>query len=74
MRWETLLDRIGISKETGLKWRKLGILAPDINIAGRNYVSRERLAEFIQKAKSGQFAKTSHFTKGGHRFKPVLRP
>ena len=45
----------GISPITLWRWRKLGWLVT-LNIAGRQYLSKESLAEFKRRAAAGEFA------------------
>jgi hypothetical protein len=51
----------GISRMTGWRWRKDGILKTTI-IYGRHYVSHEAIAEMQRRAKAGEFTtrKASH--------------
>ncbi len=49
------LDRLGRSETTGYRWRKRGWLNTTI-IAGKHYLSPEKLAEFERRAAAGEFA------------------
>ena len=48
-------EQIGINPLTAWRWRKRGWLKT-INIAGRQYVSDEAIAEFNRRAEAGEFA------------------
>ncbi len=47
---------VGISPVTAWRYRRAKMLRT-INIAGRQYVTREAIAEFMQRAEAGEFAK-----------------
>ena len=51
------LASVGRTHTTGWRWRKAGWLRTT-NIAGRLYLTREAIAEFIRRAESGEFART----------------
>lgn len=48
-------EQIGVNQITAWRWRKKGWLTT-INIAGRQYVSDEAIAEFHRRAAAGEFA------------------
>ncbi len=50
------LNDLGKTRVTGLRWRKLGLVAV-VNIFGRLYLTREAIAEFEEKAMRGDFAR-----------------
>src|SRR5687768_7900221 len=47
---------IGVNPITAWRWRKSGWLKT-VNIAGRQYVTDEAIAEFQRRAESGEFSK-----------------
>ena len=49
------MEQVGITPTTCWRWRKKGWLTT-VNIAGRQYVSREAIEEFESRAKAGEFA------------------
>jgi hypothetical protein len=49
---------VGISKTTAWRWRRAGWLKT-VNIAGKHYLTRDGLAEFLRRAEAGEFAKKS---------------
>jgi predicted site-specific integrase-resolvase len=48
------LKQIGVTHCTAWRWRKKGWLKT-INISGRQYLTQEAIAEFNQRAASGEF-------------------
>lgn len=50
------IKQAGISTITGWRWRKKGWLKT-INIAGREYVRAEDIAEFERRAAAGEFSR-----------------
>lgn len=46
----------GISGVTAWRWRRAGWLKT-VNIAGRPYLTGDALAQFLQRAQAGEFAK-----------------
>ena len=52
-RW---LKGLGVSNCTAWRWRKKGWLRT-VNIAGRQYLTREAIDEFERRALAGEFAK-----------------
>lgn len=49
------LKEIGVAACTAWRWRRRGWLKT-VNICGRVYVTQEAIAEFIERAKQGEFA------------------
>jgi predicted site-specific integrase-resolvase len=49
------LQQIGVTQCTAWRWRKKGWLTT-INIAGRQYLTKEAIDEFHRRAVSGDFA------------------
>jgi len=49
------LEELGITAVTGWRWRQRGWIKT-ICIAGRQYISEEAIAEFVQRAEAGEFA------------------
>ena len=49
------LKEIGVTACTGWRWRRRGWLQT-VNICGRVYVTAEAAAEFVERAKRGEFA------------------
>jgi len=58
------LEQIGVTPTTGWRWRKKGVIKT-INIYGRLYISEESIAEFLSRAKAGEFAVESKPGKKG---------
>lgn len=54
-RW---LAGVGIASCTAWRWRKKGWLRT-VNIAGRQYLTREAIEEFERRALAGEFAQDS---------------
>ena len=50
------LRQVGVSRSTGWRWIKAGILKT-ANIYGRLYVTRAARDEFLARAEAGEFAK-----------------
>lgn len=50
------IQRAGISTITGWRWRKKGWLKT-VNIAGREYIRSEDIAEFERRAAAGEFSR-----------------
>ncbi len=55
-RW---LAGVGVASCTAWRWRKKGWLKT-VNIAGRQYLTREAIEEFERRALAGEFAQDSH--------------
>lgn len=53
---DKFLQESGLSPVTAWRYRKKGWLNT-LNIAGRQYVSRSAIAEFVKRAEAGEFAK-----------------
>ena len=51
------LESIGVSRPTGWRWRKNGMITT-INISGRNYITQAEIDRFQKRAAAGEFAKT----------------
>jgi hypothetical protein len=49
------LEQIGVTQCTAWRWRKKGWLKT-INIAGRQYLTQEAIAEFQRRAVAGDFS------------------
>jgi hypothetical protein len=49
------LDLVGIHPVTGWRFRRRGWIQT-VNIAGRQYVTPEAIAEFTRRAEAGEFA------------------
>jgi hypothetical protein len=47
---------MGVSQVTGWRWRKLGFIRV-LNVCGRNYVTREEIGLFEERAKRGEFSR-----------------
>jgi predicted site-specific integrase-resolvase len=63
------LKQVGVTTCTGWRWRKRGWLKT-VNICGRVYITQEAIAEFMDRAKRGEFAqqhKVPRRTAGGGR-------
>ena len=54
--FDAWLLNIGKTRCTGFRWRKAGMIQT-FNIHGRQYLTREEIAKFEQRALSGEFAK-----------------
>lgn len=52
-RW---LESLGITRNTGWRWRKLGLISP-INIFGRLYLPKSEIERFNRRAIAGEFSK-----------------
>jgi hypothetical protein len=52
------LENVGVSRPTGWRWRKQGLITT-LNIAGRNYITGEEIDRFQKRAAAGEFAKKS---------------
>ncbi len=59
--WSQWLQDIGIAPVTGWRWRRRGWITT-VNLAGRQYVSAEAIAEFERRADAGEFAKVPAIT------------
>jgi hypothetical protein len=55
-RYDGWLASIPASSTTGWRWRKENKIQT-INIAGRQYITAEAIAEFLARAQAGEFAK-----------------
>jgi len=49
------LGSVGVSRSTGWRWRQLGWLEC-VPIAGRAYVTKKSVDEFLKRAEAGEFA------------------
>jgi hypothetical protein len=49
------LADIGISRTTGWRWRKAGLIST-VSITGRLYLLQEQIEEFARRAAAGEFA------------------
>jgi hypothetical protein len=58
---QKFLESIGRSRTTGYRWRQMGWLKC-VTIAGRPYVTREAISEFMRRAESGELADTTAVT------------
>lgn len=54
-RW---LEQVGVTTCTAWRWRKKGWLKT-INIAGRQYLTKETMDEFYSRASSGEFSQVN---------------
>lgn len=63
---DRFITRSGLSRVTAWRWRKRGWLET-ITIAGRQYITAEARARFLERAHAGDFAGTAPppSTKGG---------
>jgi hypothetical protein len=61
--YHKFLDQVGVSRTTGWRWRTKNWLQV-ITIAGRPYVRREAIHEFLSRAEAGEFAKASNVPRG----------
>jgi hypothetical protein len=52
------LGSIPVSRTTGYRWRKAGIIETLV-IAGRRYVTEDAIAEFTRRAKEGEYSNLS---------------
>lgn len=52
---EKFLESIGRSRTTGYRWRKMGWLKC-VSIAGRPYLTRAAIDEFLKRAAAGEFS------------------
>lgn len=50
------LKQVGRSDTTGWRWVRAGWLSP-INICGKPYLSAEDIAQFVARARAGEFAR-----------------
>jgi hypothetical protein len=50
----SFLDDLGVTAITGWRWRKRGWITT-ITIAGRQYISEAKIAEFNRRAEAGEF-------------------
>ena len=57
--FQKFLREIPLSATTGWRYRKLGWLRC-INIAGRSYITQEAAADFLRRAKAGEFQRAPH--------------
>lgn len=51
------LRRLGVSRQTGIRWQAQGVIVPSINIAGKHYLTDRDIETFWERAKDGEFAK-----------------
>ena len=49
------LEQVGVTSCTAWRWRKKGWLLT-VNIAGRQYLTRESIEDFQRRAAAGEFA------------------
>jgi len=56
MALDKFIERIGVTRETLVKWRRHGLL-DTCNIYGRLYVTTEEATRFKRRVMSGEFAK-----------------
>jgi hypothetical protein len=56
MSLEAWLKQVGVTACTAWRWRKRGWLQT-VNICGRVYVTAAAMAEFVQRAERGEFAR-----------------
>jgi hypothetical protein len=52
----SFLQALGRDPITGWRWRKAGMITT-VNIAGRQYITAEAIAEFKRRAEAGEFAR-----------------
>ena len=55
--WIRSLNR---TRATGHRWRKVFPWLKTVNILGKNYITRETIAEFERRALAGEFQKNIH--------------
>ncbi|MGI8435343.1 MAG: hypothetical protein ACR2NX_00325 [Chthoniobacterales bacterium] len=67
MPFDDWLRDIGVARITGYRFRKRGVINNAVNIFGRLYVSREEIADFERRAKSGEFSHETSITKQRRR-------
>lgn len=53
--WESWLTSVGVSDQTGRRWRERGYIQPTVNINGRLYVTTEDIERFVCRARRGEF-------------------
>jgi hypothetical protein len=54
------IKSLGRTRATGHRWRKTLPWLRVINIFGKNYISRETIAEFERRARAGEFKRDVH--------------
>lgn len=51
------LRRLGVSRETGIRWMAKKIITPSVNVQGKHYLTDQDIETFWERAKEGEFAK-----------------
>ena len=62
----TIIQRdLNIDPSTAWRWQKKGILPEPLNLNGRYYYTREQYEAFIDRLKSGEFARKNPLSRDG---------
>jgi hypothetical protein len=67
------LEELGKTSSTGWRYAKLGWVKL-VNIAGKNYITREAEDEFLRRAQAGEFAKQAVVPSRAHSVQCEVAP